>query len=73
METKIINREKGYLWPVDKLCWKCEQSIHLEQKEDIIKVINEETGVAQYLCICKCGELYRIPPEHIPLEILETL
>jgi len=73
METKIINTEKGYIWPLDKLCCKCEQNIHLENKEDILKVTNAKTREVLYFCTCKCGEPHRIHAEQIPSEILDAL
>lgn len=73
METKIINADKGYIWPLDKLCYKCEQNIHLEKKEDILKITNRITGEAHYFCTCKCGESHRIHADQIPDEILATL
>ena len=73
MEKTIINKEKGYLWPFDKLCYECRKNIHLENKEDIHKLRNGETGEVKYYCICKCGEIHFIHADQIPEEIRNSL
>ena len=73
METKIINKDKGYIWPLDKLCCKCEQNIHIETQTDILKVTNGKTGEVMYFCTCQCGEPYRIHAAQIPNDILAAL
>ena len=73
METRLINSDKGYIWPFDKLCINCNSNIHIEKKEDLLKVTNGATGEIKYFCQCKCGEPYRIPAEQIPEEIRNSL
>jgi len=73
METIIINEEKGYLWPTNILCEVCEGNIHLEKKEDLLKVTNGKTGEVKYFCICKCGEPHLIHADMIPDEIRNSL
>lgn len=73
MELRIINYEKGYLWPTDILCEECEGNIHLATKDQLRKVTNGKTGEFKYFVICKCGEPHLIPAERIPEEIRDYL
>lgn len=65
---RIVNRKKGYLWPLDILCCECRSNIHLSKSEDLDKVSSD--GETKYFCTCpKCGERYSIPSDRIPEDI----
>lgn len=73
METRIIDSEKGYLWPVDKLCTSCNRNIHISSKDNLRKIINKKTKKIQYFSVCKCGNMDPIQPDMIPAEIRTSL
>jgi len=72
MEICIINKEKGYLWPFDKLCYECSTRIRLENSHDLIKDTSD--GQTKYYCICPtCKERHLVLEEQIPEEIRDSL
>lgn len=61
-----------YLWPFDKLCYNCCNSIRIEKPQDIQKVIIDSK--AKYFCVCPhCSEKEEILEIEIPEGILKSL